>query len=166
MKNLNTLKGAGSLLLMLLFISQISAQNIAVSVIGNAGDYYQNNQFGNIHWTVGEVAVSLHQNGTQLAEGFHNAYYELIVSTKDVLRDWEVNVFPNPTADYLQVKLPDSEHVRAQLFGTNGQLLTSKENLSWETTFDLSQFPAGAYWLKLQSEDGRQRSFQVMKVRR
>lgn len=164
MKFLNNYINLGFLVVSLCFISQLSAQNMPRTVIGNAGDYYQDLQFGNIHWTVGEVAVSLHQNGTELAEGFHNAYYELIVSTEDVLPDWEVNVYPNPTTDFLQVKLPDSEHVRAQLFGINGQLLISREDLSWETAFDLSQFPAGSYWLKLQDEDGRQRSFQVIKV--
>ena len=152
--------------ILFLCFGQLLAQDPPRTVIGNAGDYYENLQFGNLHWTVGEVAVSLHQNGLELAEGFHQAYYELIVSTDDVLPDWEVNVFPNPTADYLQVKLPESEHVYAQLFGINGQLLISKEDISWETEFDLSDFPAGTYWLKLQDEDGRQRTFQVVKVRR
>jgi len=159
-------KGFGLLLLSLFYISHLSAQDAPRTVIGNAGDYYESLQFGNLHWTVGEVAVSLHQNGTELAEGFHNAYYDLIVSTNDVLPDWEVNVFPNPTADFLQVKLAESEHVQAQLFDMNGQLLIDKEDLFWETTFDLSQFPAGSYWLKLQDEDGRKRSFQIIKVRR
>lgn len=152
-------------LLIIIGLNQLPAQSIPHTVVGNAGGYYENLLFGNLHWTVGEVAVSLHQNGPSIGEGFHRAYFELIVSTDDVTLDWDVKVFPNPTTDFLQIKLAGSEVANAQLFASNGQLLVNKDGLLSEAIFDFTSFPAGTYWLKLQGENGQQRSFQVIKVR-
>lgn len=152
--------------LWMVLATSLAAQNMPRTVVGNAGDYYDALQFGNLHWTVGEVAVSLHQNGLELGEGFHQAYYELIVTTEDAGLNWEVTIYPNPTADFLHLRFPEQENIHAQLFGSSGELLISRENLSWESELDLNAYPAGTYWLRLQNQEGQQQSFQIMKIKR
>lgn len=153
--------------LLLTLSSPLASQNMPRTVIGNAGDYYEALQFGNLHWTVGEVAVSLHQNGLELHEGFHQVYYELVVYTEEATPNWNVNVFPNPTSDFLRVRLgEEAQVVNAQLFNNTGQLLVKRENLRWEEEFDLSNFPAGNYWLRLLAADGQQQAYKVIKMRR
>ena len=44
-------------------VGNTQAQDMPRQVVGNAGDYYQSVLFGNLHWTVGEIAVSRHENG-------------------------------------------------------------------------------------------------------
>lgn len=155
------------IVLLMILASPLAAQNMPRTVVGNAGDYYEALQFGNLHWTVGEVAVSLHQNGLELHEGFHQVYYELIVHTEEIAPNWEVSIYPNPTTDFLQLKFAEGEQAAsAQVFGSTGQLLINRENLQWEEEFDLRDFPAGSYWIRLLAADGRQQTYKVIKMRR
>ena len=143
----------------------LMGQEISRSVVGNAGSYYQNVEFGNLHWTVGEVAVSRLQSETELGQGFHQSYYELFVKTTDAIPyDWEILVYPNPTADQLQVKIPSGEVVELQLFSTQGQLLLKEDKVQSETALSLDHLPAGIYWLRLFDPSGKQRSFQIQKI--
>lgn len=147
------------------FCSNLNAQDISESVIGTSGSYYNNLLFGNLHFTVGEVAVSRLEGDIILGEGFHRAYYDLIVDTKEVLPDdWEVNIYPNPTAERVTVKLPTETATSVQLFNTNGQLMVAKENQTSLLDIDMSFYPAGIYWLKLNDSDGRQAFFQIQKI--
>jgi len=140
-------------------------QEISRSVVGNAGSYYQNLVFGNLHWTVGEVAVSRLQSETELGQGFHQSYYELFVETIDVLpTDWDVLIYPNPTADQLQVKIPSEEVVELQLFSTQGQLLLTETKVHAEATLSLDHLPAGIYYLRLLDPSGNKKSFQIQKI--
>ena len=156
------------LLLPALFLATaplLRAQDAPRTVVGSAGDYYENLQFGNLHFTVGELAVSRLQNGLVLSEGFHQGYYELLVSTDDPLPlAWEVSVFPNPTADALHVRTETTTAARATLYDTNGRQLHARALDAGTATFDLTPYPAGSYWLRLHTPDGQQRSFQVHKV--
>lgn len=97
------------------FLFSLTAQDISRSVIANNGSFYSNLIFGDLHFTVGEIAISQLENDLKLDEGFHHSYYELVVDTKEILpHDWQVSVFPNPTSDHIQVNL--SNHANTQLF--------------------------------------------------
>ena len=155
-----------TLLLLTMLCTQLKAQDMPRTVIGNAGDYYEHALFGNLHWTLGEVAVSRFQNGQELAEGFHQSYYDLVVSTQSpLLPDWEVNIFPNPTAGILQIRLPEEEELIAQLFSNTGQLLLTEEGIKEQHAINMAELPAGAYWLQLLAKDGRKQSYQVQKIK-
>lgn len=153
-------------LLAILFSMNLAAQDMPRTVIGSAGDYYQSIQVGNLHWTVGEIAVSRHQNGLELGEGFHHGYYDLLVKIDDPLpADWEVSVYPNPTTDWVKLRFPEEEELNAQLFDANGKLLFQDTGLSAETILDMAFYPEGVYFLRLSDENNRQHSVQIMKVR-
>ena len=136
-------------------------------MVGNAGDYYDNLQFGNLHFTVGEMAVSRLQNGLVLSEGFHQGYYELLVSTEETRPlNWEVAVFPNPTINELHVRSGRQTDVQGALYDNQGRLLQEQSLTGEQTTFQLQQLPSGTYWLRLRDAQGAQQSFQIQKVRR
>ena len=167
MQNKTHLLGAVLLLLLFGLSPPLSGQDMARSVVGNAGDYYENLLFGNLHFTVGEVAVSRFQNGQELDEGFHRVYYDLVVKTDSPLpEEWAVQVYPNPTTSFLRVELESFGTVRAQLFNGTGQAVLDIPHLQSGEELDLSLLPAGAYWLRLQDEEGRRGHFQVQKIAR
>ena len=153
------------LFLLVAGIATATAQNAPRTVVGNAGDYYESLQFGNLHFTVGELAVSRLQNGLVLSEGFHQGYYELLVSSEDPQPPaWEVAVYPNPTATTVTVSTASTTAGRAALYDAQGRLLHDRPLQSGSAAFDLSAYPAGSYWLRLQDAAGQRRSFQVQKV--
>jgi hypothetical protein len=144
-----------------------AAQDMPRTVIGSAGAYFDNLLFGDLHFTVGEIAVGRYLNGMELAEGFHRVYYDVAVSSADPLpEDWQVKLYPNPATERLILELSDSQPVAAQLFSNSGQMLLNQAGISQHAEFDLSQLPAGVYWLRLRGEDGRQGAFQVHKIKR
>ena len=137
---------------------------MAKSVIGSAGDYYVQPLFGNIHWTVGEIAVSRFDNELELGEGFHQTYFDLLVHLPTLAVDWEVKVFPNPTASHINIQIPEEEIITARLLAATGQLLQEHEQIQSSESFDLSLLPAGSYWLLLMNTKGQQQSFQIQKI--
>lgn len=157
------------LLLGLLYLSwaptNLHAQDMPRTVVGSAGDYYDNLIFGSLHFTVGEIAVARYENGLELGEGFHRVYYDLIVDAEEILpQDWSVNVFPNPTTKDLRISLSTTAEVEAQLFSQNGQLVKQQEAILHEGSMDLSPLPAGTYILRLTDQDGRNGTFQILKI--
>lgn len=155
-----------SLFVLLSISCTLQGQDMPRTVIGSTGDYYDNLLFGTLHFTVGEVAVARYQNGLELGEGFHRAYYDLIVESKEILPvDWEVNIYPNPTTERIRIALPNEESTSAELYNSNGQLLFRQAVLETDQELDLGAYPAGTYLLRLQDQTGRQGTFRVLKVK-
>jgi hypothetical protein len=61
------------------------------------------------------------------------------------------SIFPNPVNSLLQVKLAEAVPAKAQLFNTQGSLL-QQQSFNGQTTFDLSDYPSGIYWLEVSTE--------------
>lgn len=66
----------------------------------------------------------------------------------------ECTVFPNPSTEIVNVQLTDIEEARMQLFSSNGQVLWSNLVKNSATTINVSEFPAGAYFLHI-TVDGK-----------
>jgi len=159
----------GAWLLLLGSWGALHAQSMPRTVVGSAGTYYTNLLFGNLHFTVGEVAVARYTADAALDEGFHRMYFDLVVDTKDVTpAEWAVSVFPNPTADRLRVALPSHlTRTIAQLYSSTGQVVLQVPDLSPDAELDVSHLPAGTYWLRLHDLAGQQTAtFQVQKIQR
>lgn len=155
---------ASGMIVMGLGITQ--AQDMPRQVVGNAGDYYQSVLFGNLHWTVGEIAVSRHENGLQLAEGFHQVYFDLLVEAEELPPDWEVKVYPNPTTDWVRLDFPVEQQVDAALYHASGQLLYQTTQLQAGSSLDMSTYPEGTYLLRLSDEQQNIHTVRILKMRR
>jgi hypothetical protein len=65
----------------------------------------------------------------------------------------QVRLYPNPTADWVYYTLPDDLQVETvQLIDVNGRLLQSFRPS--DQRINLSQLPAGVYWIQLGFEEG------------
>ena len=148
-----------------LCINSLNSQTLSRSVIGSTGTYYENLIVGEVHFTVGEIAVVRLQNGSELAEGFHRAIYDLFVRTHDfTLPEWSINIYPNPTKDYLIIDLPGGEMVDALLFNEQGQQVLSWYKLSDQKQLPIDHLASGSYFLKLKNKENRFKTFKILKV--
>ena len=143
----------------------LHAQEMPRTVVGSAGGYYQNVVTGSLHWTVGEVAVSRFQNGIELAEGFHQMYFDLLVDTEELPASWEVQIYPNPTTNWITIDVPPTERLRVRLFASSGQLLYQNDGFFSGTKLDMTPYPEGVYHLQLVGEDQQAYTAQVVKFR-
>lgn len=66
---------------------------------------------------------------------------------------WEgILVYPNPTNSSLTLEWAGNEMIQAELFDINGRQVSDTRNLSAaseQTTWDLDDYPAGIFWLRV-----------------
>lgn len=77
-----------------------------------------------------------------------------MTSATEILWLEGVDVFPNPTADVLQIKVQDQQLIGANyaLTDANGKLIT-KGNTQENTEISLQNLPSGTYFLKMQKDN-------------
>ncbi|MCY7327172.1 MAG: T9SS type A sorting domain-containing protein [Saprospiraceae bacterium] len=111
-----------------------------------AGRYYA--------YTIGEPFITTLQGSKHLTQGFHQPELCVLVATHDVdLADWQIEVFPNPTADFLHIKY-SPEHtgrLEAAVFNLLGQLIVENIPLNQPdgSLLDCATWQAGLYFLQL-----------------
>ncbi len=144
------------------------AQSIGRSVVGAAGETDQHPNFGSLHWTVGELSVeTIQQTPVRLTQGFHQTYYNLIVSEESPEKpDWALKLFPNPTTELVTLETAYSGDLQVSIFNGNGQALyAQKISGGGSNTFDLKDYPAGTYLLSVRDADQNIQTFKVLKIR-
>lgn len=157
--------------LILCFVSVLAlsskGQGITLEVIGNAGDYYQDADGVNLHWTVGEIAIEHYdKDELRLSEGFHQLYLESFVTALWELPELSIHleVFPNPTSGWLNIRTDNPERFSLKIFNVHGQQLTTAVLEQGQLTMDLSSLPDGLYLLSAFSENQLVKTFKINKT--
>lgn len=83
-------------------------------------------------------------------------YFSNFDTTSSLLKitDAEVSIYPNPSSNRIQFKLPTGENYQFKVFNTNGQLLNSKI-ISEDSTVDIEGLPAGIYYIKINHSESK-----------
>ncbi len=119
------------------------------------------------YWSV-EYVESLHtaRFGT-FGRGIWDFVLDPMVNTNSNISqaDFDYQLYPNPTQDWLQVKLgtAPTQGVPMQLIAVNGQVIRQISLKDQETRIDLTDLPAGTYWVNIQ-QNGRSQSQVVIIV--
>ena len=142
------------ILAILLFANAFTnAQSLSNTVLGNVGGYQEDSNFGNLHWTVGEVsttAIGKYQDKYQLSQGFHQTYSELlIVNTTSLVNDIKIDVFPNPTAGNLHFTFESFENINVMITNQIGQSILSFSPRSKQHQLELHSYQNGIYFISI-----------------
>ncbi|MCC7245836.1 MAG: T9SS type A sorting domain-containing protein [Saprospiraceae bacterium] len=137
------------------FLSQSSfSQSICMQVLSSSGGSATLN--GQHHdWTVGEVAtLTIAGAGRKFTQGFQQPDVCISVSTHQTeLADWNIEVFPNPATDLIQVRFSPEQTggLSARIMDITGRLVLDNQWLDQAdgSPIDCSTWPAGAYFLQL-----------------
>jgi hypothetical protein len=83
--------------------------------------------------------------------------YAVVINAPTALNDLEENqmqVYPNPTRDYLQIRLPENTSIiQIQLMDLTGRMVIQQTNDA--TQLDLGEVPAGVYQLLVHTNEGK-----------
>ena len=126
-------------------------QQLSPEVISSAGDYQEAGGYS-ISWTLGEpVTETFTGVDNILTQGFQQTNLVVISVSETPSLDW--SVFPNPTADILNIQFPapTSKNLTISLFDVNGRLV-SQEVLTAGTSshkIDFSGFAAARYQISI-----------------
>ena len=153
-----------SLLFVAFFVSlsfQAKSQNYSLcqQVIAAAG---KSGQMGNRYYsyTIGEPFITtLSSAGNKLTQGFHQPELCKLVSTQSLeLEKWQIEVFPNPTQDFLNIRFAPraDERLYARVYDLLGRPILQQIILDQPdgTQLDCSNWQAGVYFLQLSTVNG------------
>ena len=141
------------------------AQDLDHYVIGSDGGHSRNNQFS-LDYTIGEVVTEFGEDttgGVHLTQGFQQTMLS-IVSVEEHLADIEIDIYPNPAVDYLNVSIPVlQEDMQFALFDMQGKLIDQQKINSQAFTIGFSNQSTGNYLLVFSTKDQRIKTLQVQK---
>ena len=109
-------------------------------------------------YTVGEpVITTLFGNARILTQGFHQPEQCAPVATESpYLADWNIEVYPNPTSDFLTIRFSNEKtnSLRASIVNLYGQVMMYNTVLDKPegTLLDCSNWQPGVYILQLQDD--------------
>ncbi len=161
------MKQLSTLAVLFFFGLTLPAQNLQPGLIAASGGS-GSSESGSLSWSVGELAVvTFSAAEAQLTQGFHQNGLQLTPVVEIDDRSVQIDVFPNPTSQALQVKvaekLPALHYQVLNLFGEPvraGQLEGGMLSV-----IDLKHLPAQTYILKLFSAFRKEAAvFKIQKI--
>jgi len=138
----------------------------AQKVISTAGSFIENN-YGSLSWTLGEIAVETISNTDLiLTQGFQQSKLTVTGINIIPLIEPDVKAFPNPSADYVNIKVGNAMKVgdwQYALFDQNGKKLIDKKLYSDFTKVSLGTLPDAIYFLRVSGGGYGTRIFKIVK---
>lgn len=153
------------LLLFYLFGMGFSKLN-AQSVVSSAGGNF-NNDKANIQWTLGENAVeTVRKNDIALTQGYNQPTIEVKALSTNDKSDFNCNVYPNPTNDYLVIDLKNKDvaNTSFELLNPDGKRILQNELSQTLNYLSLKNIPAGYYLLKIHDQNQKSQIFKIIKT--
>jgi len=153
-------------LLLVLGLTELHAQEAFPATGGNASG-----SGGSVSYTIGQVFYITNTGITvSMSQGVQQPYeiseVTRIEETKEInLIIW---VSPNPTTDFLQLKVDASttfsiQSLSYQLFDIRGILLENKKLNDSETMIDMNNFVPATYFLKVIEKNRVFKNFKIIK---
>lgn len=143
-----------------------SAQSLDPQVLSTAGTSFVSG--GNVlDWTLGEPATFVLNDGTNLlTQGFHQPEL-LVTAITNIVDNAGVTVFPNPTADFVQIQFDKTnENNIIELFSAEGKLVLSQQtNSNTLVQIDMSTYSNGTYMLTIKDKSSKNKSYQIVKLK-
>lgn len=132
----------------------LRAQNIERHVLATAGGFGEQNGVS-VSWTLGEAATATLADGTiVLTQGFQQPGNDTTTTAVgQSIGNFIVKIYPNPAGDALTLELPLEMQLQASLSDAAGRTLAAQVVSGTTASFDVSQLPAAAYFLRL--SDGK-----------
>ncbi|MCB0380949.1 MAG: T9SS type A sorting domain-containing protein [Flavobacteriales bacterium] len=129
---------------------QAFAQSIDMEVVSSTGTYMEQPN-GSISSTMGEVATTtLQQSNAHLTQGFQQPMFLLTSINQKTEEIINIEVFPNPTADYVYLKAEDNFFFK--IIDLTGKVLNEGQLINGQTKINLSDYEDSIYLLELVSK--------------
>ena len=146
----------------------IMAQSITPQVVATAGNYASNGGYS-VSWTLGEPVIATATNsGTTLTQGFQQPTYNVLSLTNGKIEGFEVNVYPNPSSDFIVIDWTTDEKnmLYISLYDMAGKLITNQSYSAAQdkASMNLSNLASAQYLLEIRNKDNSiAKVFQISK---
>lgn len=140
-------------------------QNQTSQIIAASGDEFKSSDIS-LSWTLGETITKTNSNSSNmLTQGFHQT--KIIITSIDDLPElkFAVTAFPNPTSDFvfLKIEIQDVKNLQYQLTDSKGTTLIRKKISSSTEEIDVHNFSSGIYLLEVFENKSILKTFKILK---
>ena len=158
MKN-NTL-----LILSFLFSFSMKAQTSHQVLSASGGD--ATGSGGSVAYSVGQIVYTTSTGTTgSVAQGVEQAYEIYSVGIKETTLNISLSVFPNPTSDFLTLKVQDynNETLSFDLLDEQGKLVLNEQITTQDTQVAMSTLARGTYFINVVQAIKKIQTFKIIK---
>jgi len=122
--------------IILIVIALLIGFDISAQEVVSSGGGTQSTAEHQISWTLGEVVIDTYvEGGSIITQGFHQTKLSLTPITELLLPNIKMNVFPNPTQDFIHIYFNELvKNTNYSLFDLSGKMLESNLILEHETS--------------------------------
>ena len=120
-------------------------------LISSAGDTWLQEDYI-LCFSVGEIAIETQQQqNTILTQGFHQEENYQITELDESLNSHQINIYPNPTSDILNIYCNDKSEVEINIKDIKGRSVAKLENATLynNPSIDLGSLSNGVYFLEI-----------------
>jgi hypothetical protein len=125
---------------------------------------------GTSSYSVGQVVytTATGTNGS-VAQGVQQPYeISIITGVKETTINLEMNVYPNPTTNFLSLKVDAStslsnQQLSYQLIDLQGKVITNKKVTATNSTINVESLPKAIYFLNVTKDNQVVKTFKVIK---
>ena len=143
------------------------AQYLEKSVISSAGAHHSEPSPGNLHWTLGEIAVEEFQNIRVLTQGFHQGYIDVVLGIgqeQETDAHEIITIFPNPTRDEVTLITDLPGPLEITLTDLLGRQVFSQKAMMTNELVNLRLLPSGVYMLRVRRKGQPVGNFRIQKA--
>jgi len=152
-----------NLLFLSFFIFLATFESKAQEVIASGGDYFENSSVS-ISWTLGEPVTETITDGTNiLTQGFQQSKLTTTEIFNINTEKFDINLFPNPTLNIINIQTSDFENLTYNISDTNGKLLKEGKLISENTEIFVNKLPAAVYFFTIFENKKIITIFQIVK---
>ena len=162
--NSKPLKNTILIFLSFLFSFSIKAQTSHQVLSASGGD--ATGSGGSVAYSVGQIVYTTSTGTTgSVAQGVEQAYEIYSVGIKETTLNISLSVFPNPTSDFLTLKVEDynNEALSYNLIDEQGKLILSAQITNQETQVAMSTLARGSYFINIVQANKKIQTFKIIK---
>lgn len=138
-------------------LTNVKGNSIAIPTTGNETEVNFNYTM-NADWNANEIYVVawLVDASTQEVINSGSKFTTVTVNNEDLIEDENINIYPNPASDFLNIDLNDNvlKINKYQIFNNLGQIVQEAVIDNSFSTIDIANLPKSQYLLKLISKEG------------
>jgi len=140
------------------------SQELNSQLISSSGKSFKNTNF-QLDWSIGETVTETYSSVTNvITQGFHQNTYS-ISKVEDLLDGIDINVYPNPTQNFVFINLNQNENKVDVIVLTDiqGKIIQNKKVTKDIEKIEFSNYPRGIYFLKISQTNKSYKEFKIIK---
>jgi hypothetical protein len=121
---------------------------------------------GSVAYSIGQIVYTTSTGTTgTVAQGVEQAYEIYSVGIKETALNISLSIFPNPTSDFLTLKVEDynNEALSYNLIDDQGKLILSEQITNQETQVAMSTLARGSYFINIVHTNKKIQTFKIIK---